>query len=103
MSKKHPKKWEVLKAKVLKDFDFKTVHKIMVVLDWEWASLGCVPNTVTLKKAAESLLDDAIKNLETREAPMLTVGSGGLEATACSDAYGRELELKFVLEQKTVQ
>ena len=43
---------------VIKDFDFKKVHKIMTLLDWEWR--GKVPTIDDLKYQAKKLLENVM-------------------------------------------
>lgn len=73
---------------ILKNFDFKSVHKAMEALNWTWDSTDGVPSVKQLKKKAKKELQEVLEK-DCREC-----GTGGFEASY-EDGI---LTLKFVLE-----
>ena len=83
---------DVKVREVIKGFDFKKVHYVMSVLNWEWAECGRakVPSIPKLKKKAEWLLHRVCNN----NIGAHTCMSGGFEA----QLTGETLTLRFVIE-----
>lgn len=89
------KQFSLLEKVLLKDFDFKKVHKVMLALEWEWRmgdSTYGIPSKKTIKETARRLLKEAFD----RKA---TIGTGGF--TASYD--GETLLLMFVVEEFTAE
>ena len=89
------KQFSLLEKELLKDFDFKKVHKAMLALEWEWRmgdSTYGIPSKKTIKETARRLLKEAFD----RKA---TIGTGGF--TASYD--GETLLLMFVVEEFTAE
>ena len=78
---------------VISNFDFASVYRVMVCLDWQYAAFQRVPNVGELQKFAERLLHEAVKE-------NTCISSGGFET--CYDNESGMLELKFVLEDVMV-
>lgn len=76
--------------KILKNFDFGKVHRVMENLNWTWGSTDyTVPTIEDLKSQAKDLLK------KVTEGDYKVISSGGFEAE-----YGNEvLTLKFVLAE----
>lgn len=77
---------------VIKRFDFKKVHKVMLALNWEWVEgkRAQVPSIPKLKKHAEWILHHVCDN----NIGAYTCMSGGFEA----QLTGETLTLRFVIE-----
>lgn len=92
--------------KIIQEFDFKRVHKVMTLLDWDWA-IGGIPSIPILKQSAQNRLVDAVigrlKDTELSHHLPYTISSGGFEANAYCNKKKTKinyLELKFVLGQQ---
>lgn len=82
---------------VMANFDWKRVHKVMTLLDWEWYDAG-VPTIPQMKECVERLFEDAWDYLEEeKEFPTgnsWRIETGGFRVTIDGDS----LELAFILE-----
>lgn len=78
--------------RIIDDFNFEKVHRVMVDLDWQWYWTNGVPSVGTLMTRAQELLYGASK-MNTG----YSIGAGGFRATktGCEDEEG--LELEFIL------
>ena len=75
------------------NFDFDTVHKTMVFLNWKWANMNGgleIPEKYELRKEARRLLKTSIEE-------KTTISTGGFYAEYTEDEEGGWLDLKFVL------
>ena len=80
---------------IMENFDFETVHEVMVQLKWAWASAGGVPTVEQIKDEAARLLWDLVNAPDYD-----TVATGGLEAWKDFSEYDDPfIELKFVLTE----
>ena len=89
------KQFSLLEKELLKNFDFKKVHKAMLALEWEWRmgdSTYGIPSKKTIKETARRLLKEAFDR-------KTTIGTGGF--TASYD--GETLLLMFVVEEFTAE
>lgn len=81
---------------VMEDFDFETVHQVMVNLDWEW-DIGngemTIPSTYRMMKTADRLLRKAASHYGEKNA--FCTGTGGFLATL----DGECLTLQFILRE----
>jgi len=68
---------------IIQNFDFHKVHKVMEIVDWQWAENG-VPTIDELRKQARELLEDV------REKGYAYIRCGGFAAT--NDGLIFELE-----------
>ena len=77
--------------KILKNFDFGKVHRVMENLNWYWNDTkdGGVPTVEDLKSQAKDLLK------KVTEGNYKVISSGGFEAEYRDEV----LTLKFVLEE----
>ncbi len=77
--------------RIISDFDFEKVHRVMVDLDWQWATTkGKVPSVGALVLCAQKLL------WETSEMDVGgSIGTGGFRVTKTEEGEG--LELEFIL------
>lgn len=88
-------------ASILKDFDFERVHRVMTLLQWNWAGSPNPPSLERLQERARELpCQAAVSPYETP----VTVGSGGLRAIRYREPlYGyitsdvTILKLEFIL------
>lgn len=48
--------------KIIEEFDFKTVHKIMTIMDWTYDSCTQSPTVEILKETARGILNDVVQN-----------------------------------------
>ena len=68
-------------AAVMEDFDFDTVHRVMVNLDWRW-DIGdgemAVPSMYRIMRLAERMLRQAAEHYGNKE--QFSCGSGGFMA-----------------------
>ena len=70
---------------VIDNFDFETVLKVMVFLDWRWGGeSGTVPTCGRLVACAQDLLRSAVARAAENRCTT-TEGTGGLSATAMWD------------------
>jgi len=91
---------------IMDEFNFATVHKAMVALDWKWAtSKNYIPTMDELRKEAERLLRDAADvrldmfKDESWESPILC-STGGFSAAAWCDEDKTKitrLDLEFIV------
>jgi coenzyme F420-reducing hydrogenase alpha subunit len=91
---------------IMDEFNFATVHKTMVALDWKWASSkNYIPSMDELRAEAERLLRDVADvrlNMwqdEDWKSPIIC-STGGFSATAwCNEDKTkiRRLELEFIV------
>jgi len=91
---------------IMDEFNFATVHKTMVALDWKWASSkNYIPSMDELRAEAERLLRDVTDvrlNMwqdEDWKSPIIC-STGGFSATAwCNEDKTkiRRLELEFIV------
>lgn len=75
--------------KVMKNFNFENVHKVMTTLNWKWYMGNGeerVPSLSEIKKEARRMLEDAVKGN--------CYSTGGFEVK-----YNELLSLKFCLEE----
>ena len=94
---------------IMDEFNFATVHKAMVALDWKWAvtSNNNVPTMDELRKEAERLLRNAAEvrlggYKDTHWELGVIHGTGGFQATAFCDKNKTRitgLDLKFVVAE----
>jgi len=92
---------------IMDEFNFATVHKTMVTLDWKWAlSKNYIPSMDELRTEAERLLRDAADvrldmfKEEPWESPIYC-STGGFSAAAwCDEGKTKitRLDLRFVVE-----
>lgn len=77
--------------KILKNFDFEKVHRVMESLNWYWNDTkdGGVPTVEELKSQAKDFLK------RVTEGEFSVISSGGLEA----EYRNKVLTLKFVLAE----
>lgn len=89
-------------SKVLADFDFDRVKKVMEALDWKWLYSRAetkVPSHSELVLSARGLLIDVLAMLAPSGADRKTIASGGLCATAEQYEDGEiVLSLDFIIE-----
>lgn len=95
--------------KIIQQFDFKRVHKVMTLLDWDWA-IGGIPSVPILKQSAQNRLTEAaierLNDTELSHHLPYTISSGGFEASAYCNKKKTKinyLELKFVLSQQETE
>ena len=91
---------------IMDEFNFAQVHKVMVALDWKWASSkNYIPSMDELRIEAERLLRDAadvrlgMLQDEHWKSP-ITCSTGGFSAAAWCDKDKtkiRRLELEFII------
>lgn len=81
--------------KIMKSFDFKKVHKTMILLDWKWATKKGpqVPSTKAIKAQARKMLAELVDTYDEQVATR-RFSTGGFSASRCYDS----LFLQFVLE-----
>jgi len=81
---------------VMDHFDFEKVHKVMVAIDWHWATSedGGTPYPYEIRKTARSLLKDAAAGDDGS-----TVATGGLVAERLTYENYSYLTLAFHLTQ----
>jgi hypothetical protein len=79
--------------RIIGDFNFEKVHRVMVDLGWQWAKINGIPSVNDLVLCAQELLQDVSK-LGIDD----STGMGGFEATKIEDEDdGEGLELAFIL------
>lgn len=88
MDKMSKIKKEELVREILANFDFAKVHRIMLLLNWQWR--GKTPTIGDLSAEAGRLLRNVIYNDN-----VYSSGTGGLQAFKTDES----LELYFILEQ----
>ena len=66
--------------KMINNFDFEKVHKVMSFLDWRWYPLNVVPSIDELKKQARELLEQICV-----EPSIHDISTGGLEVVLYQD------------------
>ena len=73
---------------IIKYFDFESVNKVMIALDWKWGTYDGeeIPSIETMKTRAKKLLKEAYKE-------KTIVSTGGFEAECNDDVLG----LRFVV------
>jgi len=93
---------------IMDEFNFATVHKTMVALDWKWASSkNYIPSMDELRDQAERLLRGAAKSRlgdfkRSHWELGIINGTGGFQATAFCDRTKTRitgLDLKFVVSE----
>ena len=93
---------------IMDEFNFATVHKTMVALDWKWASSkNYIPSMDELRDQAIYLLRGAAKARlgdykDTHWELGVIHGTGGFQATAFCDKNKTQitgLDLKFVVAE----
>ncbi len=47
-------------------FDFETVYKTMIFLEWKWGYPGKLPTIEDIKKEAERLLEEAVNSYKKK-------------------------------------
>ena len=78
---------------ILRDFDFEKVHRVMMLLNWQW-SQGRVPTVAEIRKVATMLLRDLVRNKN-----ITGTGTGGFWADRRYDEDGeKRITLSFVVE-----
>jgi hypothetical protein len=77
---------EKIVERVLKEFDFKRVHKAMCAVEWEWAGSDGTPSIAEMRATARNLLHDVLEN------------GKGFAATGGFRAYIADDELCLVFE-----
>lgn len=112
-SRKAPISREECNKDILKNFDFAQVETMMRSVNWEWAnSEAGIPTVDELRSEAERLLNDAWKDLDTKEYDAYgwrewTVATGGIEVWVCEgnekNDFQRLADLKFVGEEWRVE
>ena len=82
-------------SKVVDQFDFKKVRKIMKKLDWKWGAYNDarVPKVEEMQETCWDLLNSVLDNLE--EIPAGSASTGGFEVYLENSG---NLGIKFVLE-----
>lgn len=81
---------------ILKNFDFKKVHKIMCSLHWGWGTTTGdmkIPSATVIKLTAKRLLFDIVHS----DWDVTSVGTGGLVARKYRDEL-KELHLELAFE-----
>lgn len=103
------KKTKKVINKIIQQFDFKRVHKVMILLDWNWV-VGGVPSVPILKQFAKNRLMEAaierLKDTELNHNVPYVISSGGFEVSAYCNKKKTKinyLELKFVLSQQEME
>jgi len=79
---------------IIREFDFKKVHKVMVDLGWEWR--GQIPSITVLKQTARECIK-AVNDDEEVEYCM----TGGIKAYKDRDENMYGIGLDFILETYT--
>ena len=93
---KRKEKMKKLIDKIISDFDFEKVHKVMLAVNWRWGSTNGVPPVGSLVLRAQELLQDVSK-MDVG----YSIGTGGFKATKISDEDdGEGLELEFILTSR---
>ncbi len=76
---------DALMDECIDNFDFEKVHKVMVMLQWQWVekdgSTFSIPDIPRMKACARARLRSAYKVWKQRGGDGATTGSGGFEAT----------------------
>lgn len=103
MTEKKLYSYEIIED-ILEQFDFKTVHKVMKDLDWEWYNSDGVPTIKELKEAAKEKLYRAYFTCREQNKEEYFVASGGLKATCTRyetdfGNFAYNLSLEFVLKE----
>lgn len=81
--------------KVLREFDFEKVHKVMTALDWTYSN-GEIPDVDELRKTAEDVLKTAIKIRKTEKDIKAVCSTGGFTGKCSKKGH---LTLMFVVEE----
>lgn len=81
--------------RIIEDFDFEKVHRVMQTLNWCWYSTNGVPSVGALVLCAQELLQDVSKmNVG------YSIGIGGFRAMKINDEFDEDeegLKLEFIL------
>lgn len=72
---------------ILDEFDFESVHKAMVALNWTWSSTDGVPTIGELRRQARELLKELIKSNNE------IIGTGGFYVYRNWTAIGLRFEV----------
>lgn len=79
--------------RIIEEFDFEKVHRVMQILNWRWGRLSAVPSVGALVLCAQGLLQ---KTFEMDVCD--SVATGGFKATKTENKdKGEGLELEFIL------
>jgi hypothetical protein len=89
------KKCKKIIKNILEDFNFEKVHKAMTSLDWAWLTYQRVPTEKEIKKCAENLLEDALKQSYENKGKGFYCATGGLKAFV--KVKSSFVELEFVI------
>lgn len=83
--------------RILKDLDFKNIHKCMTLLNWTWHCEG-VPSIEKLKKCVVDLIEDACENLD-KETMWKQLSTGGFSVFVLWTPGNRipDIEVSFKL------
>jgi len=93
---KGDEKMKELISKIIQNFDFEKVHRVMLIVDWHWGSVNRVPSISNLIICAEELLRE-ISKYKTG----CSISKGGFKATKINtERDGEGLELKFILTER---
>ena len=90
------------KGKIMEEFDFRKVQRVMKMLDWKWSQdVGerRVPSLDEMKTHVEVLMNSAIRNKRGAEDKNVYVSSGGFKVTI--NEYNR-MSLEFVVERYNI-
>lgn len=82
---------QIRKQKILSDFDFNKVHKVMKSMQWKWGD--SIPTISQIKEQAISLLEQVINRPSGT-----TISCGGFTASK----HGEILGLIFSIESKRI-
>lgn len=74
-------------------FDFETVYKTMIFLEWKWGYPGKLPTIEDIKKEAERLLEEAVNSYK-KKCEICRMATGGFEVLIAWDI----IELKFYIK-----
>ncbi len=90
------KKWQYKRIKdIMKYFDFQKVHKVMKLLNWDWAPSTGIPSVAEIKDNARAKLVKAVT--EGNDTDCYCTSGGGLHVEY-SKKYKR-LDLFFCIEE----
>ena len=82
--------------KIMREFDFALIHKVMVITDWEWAfgDTDRIPTEEEIRANAKRILDAVVSSGRG-------LSTGGFEAGIDKDENGNPyLYLTFTLESQ---
>lgn len=81
--------------KIIEDFNFGKVHRVMLALNWRWATTNGVPSIDNLMTRAQEILCDVSKM-----GTDCSIETGGFKATKIeNEDYGEGLKLEFILTE----